>query len=39
MAKGFAKTDPDGRQRWEVAVADDGSVTVNGQVMKKADAD
>jgi len=38
MAKGFAKTEPDGRQRWEVAVADDGSVTVNGQTMKKPDA-
>ena len=38
MAKGFAKTDPDGRQRWEVAVGGDGTVTVNGQVMKTAGA-
>jgi hypothetical protein len=34
MAKGFAKTDPDGRQRWDIAVAEDGTFTVNGQVMK-----
>jgi hypothetical protein len=33
MAKGFAKTDPDGRQRWDVAVAEDGTFSVNGQVM------
>jgi hypothetical protein len=34
MAKGFAKTDPDGRQRWEIAADENGTVTVNGQVMK-----
>jgi hypothetical protein len=34
MAKGFAKTDPDGRQRWEIAADESGTVTVNGQVMK-----
>lgn len=34
MIKGFAKTDADGRQRWDVSVAEDGSVTVNGQVVK-----
>jgi hypothetical protein len=34
MAKGFAKTDPDGRQRWDVEIADDETVTVNGQVIK-----
>ena len=34
MAKGFAKTDPDGRSRWDVTIADDKSVTVNGQVIK-----
>ncbi|MDL2397354.1 hypothetical protein [Rhizobium mayense] len=34
MAKGFAKTDPDGRSRWDVSVADDQSVTINGQVIK-----
>ena len=33
MAKGFAKTDPDGRQRWDLAVAENGTFTVNGQVM------
>lgn len=33
MAKGFAKTDPDGRQRWDLAVAEDGTFSVNGQVM------
>lgn len=33
MAKGFAKTDPDGRQRWDVAVTEDGAFSVNGQVM------
>lgn len=37
MAKGFAKTDPDGRQRWEISVARNGSVTINGQVIKAAD--
>lgn len=34
MTKGFAKTDPDGRQRWDVNLAEDGTVTVNGQIMK-----
>jgi hypothetical protein len=34
MAKGFAKTDPDGRQRWDISATDDGTFTVNGQVMK-----
>lgn len=33
MAKGFAKTDPDGRQRWDLTVAEDGTLSVNGQVM------
>ncbi|KRB50850.1 hypothetical protein ASE04_13090 [Rhizobium sp. Root708] len=37
MAKGFAKTDTDGRQRWDINVAKDGAVTVNGQVVKGAD--
>jgi hypothetical protein len=37
MVKGFGKTDPDGRQRWDVSVARDGSVTVNDQVIKGAD--
>ncbi len=36
MVKGFGKTDPDGRQRWDVNVARDGSITVNGQVIKGA---
>ncbi len=34
MAKGFAKTDADGRSRWDIDLSDTGSVTVNGQVMK-----
>jgi hypothetical protein len=34
-AKGFAKTDPDGRLRWDVTVDEDRTVTVNGQVIKK----
>jgi hypothetical protein len=34
-AKGFAKTDPDGRLRWDVTMDEDRTVTVNGQVMKK----
>ncbi len=33
MAKGFAKTDPDGRQRWDVVLAEDGTFSVNGQVV------
>lgn len=38
MIKGFAKADPDGAQRWDVAVASDGSVNVNGQQIKGPDA-
>lgn len=38
MIKGFAKAEPDGAQRWDVAVAGDGSVTVNGQQIKGPDA-
>ncbi|ENN87917.1 hypothetical protein RHSP_49201 [Rhizobium freirei PRF 81] len=34
-AKGFAKTDPDGRLRWDVTMDENRTVTVNGQVMKK----
>ncbi|MBB5573210.1 MULTISPECIES: hypothetical protein [Rhizobium] len=34
MAKGFAKTDPDGRARWDVSIADDESITINGQAIK-----
>ena len=34
-AKGFAKTDPDGRLRWDIAMDEDRTMTVNGQVMKK----
>ncbi|WP_267549995.1 hypothetical protein [Rhizobium rhizogenes] len=34
MAKGFAKTDADGRSRWDIELTDAGGVTVNGQVMK-----
>lgn len=37
MIKGFAKTDPDGTQRWDVAVASDGSVNINGQQIKGPD--
>ena len=33
-ATGFAKTDPDGRLRWDVTMDEDRTVTVNGQVMK-----
>ena len=39
MAKGFAKTDPDGRSRWDISVAGDGSVAVNGQQIKGPDAE
>lgn len=38
MIKGFAKTDPDGALRWDVALASDGSINVNGQQIKGADA-
>jgi hypothetical protein len=37
MAKGFAKADPDGRQRWDIDLARSGAITVNGQVVKGAD--
>ena len=33
MAKGMAKTDPDGTSRWKIEISDDGKVTVNGQAM------
>jgi Uncharacterized protein conserved in bacteria (DUF2125) len=36
-AKGFAKTQPDGRLRWELMVKDDGSVSVNGVTLKGPD--
>ena len=34
-AKGFAKTDPDGRLRWDVTMDENRTVTVNGQIIKK----
>ncbi|MEZ2131289.1 MULTISPECIES: hypothetical protein [unclassified Sinorhizobium] len=37
MAKGFAKSQPDGSQRWDISIASDGSITINGQVVKAAD--
>ncbi|PDT31966.1 hypothetical protein CO660_00670 [Rhizobium sp. L9] len=37
MVKGFAKTDPDGRSRWDVSISRDGSVAVNGQQIKGPD--
>ncbi|MBX4925185.1 hypothetical protein [Rhizobium binae] len=37
MVKGFAKADADGRSRWDISVGRDGSVTVNGQVIKGVD--
>ncbi|RUM21376.1 hypothetical protein EFQ99_26565 [Rhizobium vallis] len=37
MVKGFAKTDPDGRSRWDISIDRDGSIVVNDQVMKGAD--
>jgi hypothetical protein len=37
MAKGFAKADPDGRQRWDIDIARSGAVTINGQVVKGAE--
>jgi hypothetical protein len=37
MAKGFAKADPDGRQRWDIDIARNGAITINGQVVKGAD--
>jgi len=36
-AKGFAKTQPDGRLRWELTVKPDGSVSVNGVTLKGPD--
>ncbi len=33
-AKGFAKTAPDGRLRWDVTMDENRTVTVNGQVLK-----
>ncbi len=35
--KGFGKTLPDGRLEWIVNAAPDGSVTVNGVMLKPAD--
>lgn len=35
--KGFAKTLPDGRMEWVVKVKADGSVAVNGAMLKQAD--
>ena len=37
MVKGFAKTDPDGRSRWDISIGRDGAISVNGQVVKEAD--
>ncbi|SDA41802.1 hypothetical protein [Mesorhizobium qingshengii] len=37
MVKGFAKTLPDGRLEWVVNTKADGSVTVNGVMLKPAD--
>ncbi|MBB3914036.1 hypothetical protein [Rhizobium fabae] len=37
MVKGFAKTDADGRSRWDISISRDGSISVNGQVVKEAD--
>ncbi|MBB3590077.1 hypothetical protein FHX08_000421 [Rhizobium sp. BK529] len=39
MAKGFAKTDPDGRSRWDISMAGDGSVAINGQQIKGPDTE
>lgn len=39
MAKGFAKSEADGTQRWDVAVNEDGSVDINGQQLKGPNAD
>jgi hypothetical protein len=36
-AKGFAKTQPDGRLRWQLVVKSDGSVSVNGVTLKGPD--
>lgn len=37
-AKGFGKTLPDGRLEWVINAKADGSVTVNGAMLKPADA-
>lgn len=37
MVKGFAKTDPDGRSRWDISISRDGAISVNGQMVKEAD--
>ncbi len=37
MAKGFAKDDGAGKQRWDVEVHEDGSVDLNGQQVKGPD--
>ena len=37
MVKGFAKTDPDGRSRWDISISRDGAIAVNGQVVKGPD--
>lgn len=37
-AKGFAKTLPDGRLQWVVDMTPEGAVTVNGAMVKPADA-
>ncbi|MBX4894316.1 hypothetical protein [Rhizobium bangladeshense] len=37
MVKGFAKTDSDGRSRWDISISRDGSVAVNGQQIKGPD--
>ncbi|PDT09498.1 MULTISPECIES: hypothetical protein [unclassified Rhizobium] len=37
MVKGFAKTDADGRSRWDISISRDGAIAVNGQVVKEAD--
>lgn len=38
LVKGFAKNLPDGRLQWVVDIAADGSVHVNGALVKPADA-
>jgi hypothetical protein len=37
MVKGFAKTDADGRSRWDISISRDGSVAINGQQIKGPD--
>ncbi len=36
FAKGLAQVEPDGTAVWEIAVAESGAVTVNGQIMVPA---